>query len=456
MPAKKIAKKSNKNDTEKVSNGYTLKRDLILLLDTPNKSGLATIKAMKKRSENDKYRFALVYDEKKFTRKKVIKDAVNQYDEVIPVDFGSNDSMIIALKPYREKILAVMCRTEAMIPQFQMLIPHVPYARTPVVKSLDWSINKIQMRKRFRSYDKKITPKFLIVKDQTKATIDEIVKKIGFPLVVKPAGLAQSLLVTVVYHREELEEALKKIFRTINKIYKESKRKANPEVLVEEFIEGTMHSIDSYVNSRGTVTHCPMVDIKTGKEIGFDDFFGYQQTTPSKLSKKSIEAAQEVAEKGIHALGLRSIVAHVELMKDDHGWRIVEIGPRIGGFRDDMYKLSYGINHRENSVYITIPKAPNVPRKVKGHTAVLKIFAKSEGRITALTGIKKAQKLESFKSITINKQIGDRAIFAKHGGKSIFNITFFNEERSKLLADIRRFEKLIKIKVSKSKKKKVK
>ncbi|OHA62698.1 MAG: hypothetical protein A3E07_00240 [Candidatus Wildermuthbacteria bacterium RIFCSPHIGHO2_12_FULL_45_9] len=45
----------------------------------------------------------------------------------------------------------------------------------------------------------------------------------------------------------------------------------------------------------------------------------------------------------------------------------------------------------------------------------------------------------------INLKIGDRAIYAKHGGKSVFDIILFNKDRAKLLADIRRLEQMISI-----------
>jgi hypothetical protein len=38
-------------------------------------------------------------------------------------------------------------------------------------------------------------------------------------------------------------------------------------------------------------------------------------------------------------------------------------------------------------------------------------------------------------------------VFARNGGRSIFNVFLYNADRSRLLADIRRLEKLVKIKV---------
>src|SRR5438309_1635157 len=102
---------------------------------------------------------------------------------------------------------------------------------------------------------KKLTVGVLI--DKT-VTDPDIVKKISFPLIIKPAGLASSLLVRLCYHREELEPALAKTIRKIKSVYKKKNGRGEPRILVEEFMEGSMYSIDSYVNQRGVVYHTPL------------------------------------------------------------------------------------------------------------------------------------------------------------------------------------------------------
>ncbi|MFT5352637.1 MAG: biotin carboxylase [Candidatus Paceibacteria bacterium] len=419
------------------------KKNLILLIDSPVAAALSTIDALKKNKEG--YRYMLLYPSNMVGKENL--DVIKKFKVAVPCNFNSPDSIIAAILPHRDELLGAYCRSEVSIPRFQKVIPHIPYLKTPTSESLEWSVNKYKMRKRFFALDKSITPKFMLVKDQTKASLKEIEKKISFPLVIKPVGLAQSLLVNIVYHRQELEKNLSQVFRKVKQAYKDSSRSSDPQVIVEEFIEGNMYSIDGYINSRGKVYHCPIVQVKTGREIGFDDFFGYQQMTPTNLTKGTVEEAEKVTSKGVRALGLRSTIFHAELIKNDKGFKIVEIGPRIGGFRADLYEMSYGINHRANAVYITIPKVPKIKKRVKGHSAAFKFFAKKEGRISNITGMKKAKELKSFKSITINKKVGDRAKFAKNGGKSVFNITLFNKDRANLLADIRRLEQGVKIEV---------
>lgn len=373
----------------------------------------------------------------------------------IVVNTASETKLRDALLPYQERILVVTCRREGLIPILAKVIPHVPYARTPTVESLEWAIDKILMRRRFTQYSKKITPAYTVVSDSNEASIKKIEKKVSYPLVVKPAGLAQSLLVSICYHREDLEKALRTSFRKIRVLYRSRGLQTEPKILVEQFMEGTLYSIDAYVNSRGEPYFTPPVHVKTGRSIGFDDFFGYLQMTPTKLNAEEINRANEVVEQGVHALGLRSTTVHAELMKlGPKTWKIIEIGSRVGGFRHKMYKLSFGFSHALNDLLIRIPRKPLISKKRLGYTAVMKWFAKKEGRLVTIRGIKKAKSLESFYDIAINKQKGDICRFAKHGGISVFNITLHNKDRSKLLADIRRLEQNVKIVIDPIKKSK--
>jgi hypothetical protein len=213
-------------------------------------------------------------------------------------------------------------------------------------------------------------------------------------------------------------------------------------------MEGNQYSIDSYVNSRGGVTHCPLVRQKTAKEIGHDDFYTYLQTTPTALKRTTICAAEAVAQKAIHALGLRSTITHTELMKIDDEWKVIEIGARMGGFRHTLHKLSCDINHTLNDILVRIPKKPIVPKKCKGFACAMKWYADKEGIIIEMKGVKKVEELDSFQSIVLGKKVGNRAMFARNGGRAIFKLFMYNADRSKLLADIRRVEQMVQIKIA--------
>lgn len=436
-----------------------IEKDLILFVNKVTADNIGSVKQYAKKSKK-KIKIAVIRDSKAKKPADVdeqlvnvsrgVKEQINveQFiDILLTCDFQSTSKIAKTLMPYSDRLLAVVSRGEAQVPAFAKIIPHIPYVKAPTTESLKWATDKVMMRQLFRLKSKKIAPRFKVIEDYSNKTLELLKKEVGFPMIIKPAELDSSLLVNICFHKEELQNALSKSFKKISKIYKENNRKTVPQILAEEYMEGDMYSIDAYVNSKGSIYFCPLVSVKTGKQIGFDDFFGYMRITPTKLSKKSTEEAEEVAAAGIKALGLRSTTTHIELMKMEDGWKIIEIGPRIGGFRHVMYKLSFGINHGMNDMLIRIAKKPEISKKVKGYTAAFKFYCKKEGIIKKLSGLKKVQELKSLYSVKQNKKVGDRAAFAKNGGKSVCDVVLFNKDRSALLADVRRLEKLVVIEV---------
>lgn len=425
----------------------TKQKNIILYIGKIHNPIVTSIREYCKETKKD-WRIAVLHDSKvKLIEKE--QAVLGQIDIQLTCDLNSPSAIQKTLLPYQEEILVITCRAEDKIPSFAKVVPHVPYVNAPTSESLNWASSKIMMRKRFFNHNKDITVPFAVIKDASQESLDKIENNVGFPLIVKPSALAASRLVSICFHKEELEEVLKKTFKKIESVYKELSFMGEQEVLVEKFMEGEMYSIDGYVTRKGTTYFCPPVHVKTGKSIGFDDFFGYQQMTPTTLKKESIASMEFVAQEAVHALALRSTTVHIEFFKTEEGWKIIEIGARVGGFRHMMYEYSYGINHTINDILIRLPEKPIIPKKIKGYTVAMKFFAKEEGALTKLTGIKKIQELESFKEITVNKNVGDICKYAKNGGSSVFNLIMFNKEKPKLLADIRRVEKMVEIETTK-------
>ncbi len=378
-----------------------------------------------------------------------LKEMKCEPDILVRVDFSDDVKIAEALLPYEEELFAMTCRSEVNLSRFAKVIPNVPYIKTPTITSLQWAADKYDMRRRLKMRDPKHTPKFTRVRDTSTKELQRVIEKVGFPMVLKPANLAGSLFVTVNYHEDELAQNIKKLFRGIKSAYKKDMRMEEPRVIAEEHMDGLQYSIDSYVNQRGEIVHCPLVRVKTGKDIGRQDFFGYLQMTPTALGKETVAKAERVAENAIHALGLRSTTTHTEMMRVDDDWKVIEIAARAGGFRDTLHFLSCDINHTMNDILTRTTHKPIIPKKCKGYAAAMKWFAEKEGVILEMKGVVKLKDLKSFHKIVVNKKVGDRAVFAKNGGRSIFNLFLYNTDRAALLADIRRVEQLIEIKVGK-------
>ena len=350
------------------------------------------------------------------------------------------------LKPYLEQILTMTVHGEAMMPTYKRLLPHLPFIWGPTEKSLEWATNKLSMRHMLAAFDKKLCPLFAPVTDLELPNLRRVIKRLGFPLITKPTGLASSLLVNQCYYEDELKHVLKKTFKRIKSIYKKNKGRDAPAMLIEQLMEGSMYTIDVYVNARGRMIFCPLVHVVTGRSVGFDDFFGYKQTTPVKrLQKTYQENARKVAQKGIQALGLRSVTCHVEMIFDGSEWKIIEIAARMGGYRHDLYRDAYGFNHGLNDLLNKLNLKPLVARRIKGYSCLIKFYPRKEGIIQQIKGAEVIKSIQSVIKFSSYLAKGERAYFAKNGGRCVAAARLFNHNAADLQGDIRRVEQMVRI-----------
>jgi biotin carboxylase len=362
---------------------------------------------------------------------------------VLSADLSSAAEIRTALKPYEDRILAVTSQYENSIAELQKLVPYFPYLPMPSERSLTWATEKKLMRALLEAYDPSLVPGYMEVQDAAQATIKTVEAQLHYPMIVKPSGLEGSLLVSMVQNREDLVSTLEHTFAEIQKGYNTWIKRQKPAVLVEEFMEGDMYSVDTYVAGDGTCHHTPPVKVVTGRKVGFDDFFGYQRIAPAGLDEENYRLAHETAEKACHALGLRAVTGHVELMKTPHGWKVIELGPRIGGYRHDIYSLSYGINHIVNDFRNRAGELPVIPTEVKNHTVVFNIYARKEGMLDSIEGLDAVQALPSYISHRQLLQIGDEALFAKNNGDPVFEIILSNSDETQFKADMAELERVL-------------
>jgi biotin carboxylase len=390
--------------------------------------------------------------EKKYKTEVLIE---NEYFKNIRIDFDNPLEIKEVFETLGKQIIAVVNRGERNIPAYQKIVPHLRKdLLVPTVDALIKATEKTAMRKAFWKYDKTITPKFEILTEISDKEIARISKRLEFPVIVKPSGLAQAVLVQAAHYPAELKEILHRMQKYMKKSYKEMEGRGVPTILVEEIIDGDLYSTEAFVDDIGNVVFCPFIKYTTSGQKGFDDFFSYEQTTPATISKESAQGAKSVAIKGLNAIGLRNSIAHIELIRKEGEWKIVEIGARMGGFRSMMYRKSFGINLDIQDIKIHLGRPITLPRKKKGYTSVIKFFARDEGVITKIVGIKKAKTLPSFFETVQNLKKGGKARFAKNGGTHVFRVTLFNENKAQFIEDKRRLEKMIHIETTKVRNKK--
>lgn len=265
--------------------------------------------------------------------------------------------------------------------------------------------DKFLMRSLFDTAPEKISPAFATVSNEDELTA--FAKTHSFPLILKPANLAKSLLVTKNHSLEELVANYRKSLGLLHTTYQKYAPNRQPKLLIEEFLQGSIHSVDAFVDAQGIPTVLEqVVDYQTGYDIGYDDNFHYSRVLPSTLSQKEIVTLKHCAEVGIIALGMKNSPAHVEIIMTENGPRIVEIGARNGGYRERMHAIANGIDITGIALSVALGNPPIIKATRNDACAVLELFPKNPGTFIGISNEQVVRSLASLNYISIKANEG--------------------------------------------------
>lgn len=280
--------------------------------------------------------------------------------------------------------------------------------------------------------------------------LEDMLHGFNWPVVVKPSGLAKSLLVTPCDNLDELKTCLTRTFDTIHQVYERENYPGEPGVLIEEMMYGDMFSTDAYVTQDGQIFCLPLVQVITAHSIGKPGgFYGYEIIAPPPISDEESEAAFTACRSAIKALNLRSVTTHIELYRTEEGWKIIELAARIGGYREMLYREVYGIEHFYNDLSVRMGKLPEMPTVAKKHAIKVGIYADEEGVIESIQGLETARELPSIVYLDAYAKPGDTALFANHGGNLVVDGILSNTDPEQLRADADKVRELINISIKK-------
>jgi biotin carboxylase len=292
-------------------------------------------------------------------------------------DFSSRDRVLATVNSLKHPIAAVMTAYEDYVLATSWITEHLGLPGMPPAAA-EACTDKFIMRQLFAKAPQKISPDFAIVKSED--DLHTFAASHTFPLILKPANLAKSLLVTKSRDMAELLANYRRAISQIDRVYARYAAHRTPTMLIEEFLEGPIHSVDAFVGKDGEPYVLEeVVDYESAQDIGFDDSFLYSRSLPSSLSAANQQAVRNCAAVGIRALGMRSSPAHAEVIVTPAGPRIVEIGARNGGYRERMHRLANGISITEAALAVAMGEAPDVKAEKNEPISVLELFPKIPG-----------------------------------------------------------------------------
>jgi phosphoribosylamine-glycine ligase len=368
--------------------------------------------------------------------KNIDKRYPDSTNNIVGVDFSNIDSLFSAVrKSHSERQFdLVLTLYEQFILVTALVAENIDLPGLPI-EAARACTDKSIMRALFSKVEKKISPDFMKV-DSWEEVLS-FVEHHKFPLILKPANLAKSLLVTKNCDIEELKTNYYKMIKNIERVYQKYAPLNERIILIEEFLEGSIHSVDAYVDNEGTPVLIPfIVDYKSGYDIGYDDNFHYSRVMPSVLSEDLQKEFFETADIAIRSLGMKNSAAHVEIIVTKAGPRIVEIGARNGGYRDRMHKLSQGIDIYGNLVALLSGEKVNVKAIKNESSAVLELFPKESGYFVGISNDHELRKLSSFVSISVKYKPGEFTGKSSDGYKAACVICLHNPDSEQFHRDL--------------------
>lgn len=374
------------------------------------------------------YDYVLLQDIKatKFPNKKLNKRVI--------ADFSDATSLLNSVESIDKKIDGVLTIYENYVVATAIIADHLGLPGMSIESAIACT-DKYIMRSLFANSPKKISPDFAEVKIWEDAV--NFANNHDFPIILKPANLAKSLLVFKNHTIEELEVNFKKMTSSINEVYAKYSPLNSPKIVIEEFMEGPIHSVDAFVDAKG-FPHVleQVVDYQTGYDIGYDDNFHYSRILPSELSRTEIASIRDTASMGCQALGMKSSPAHIEIIRTKSGPMIVEIGARNGGYRERMYSLANGINTVANAINLALNRPLSLESTKNEACAVLELFPKEKGIFKGIKNEETLKNLHSLNYYAVKQKIDTIVGKSSDGFKMCSIIILHNNNSEKFRQDL--------------------
>lgn len=207
------------------------------------------------------------------------------------------------------------------------------------------------------------------------------------------------------------------------------------EILVEEFLPGSNHSVDCLVLD-GQVWSTPVVDVVTGHDLDGGDFHHFARTTVSRLTADEQHRTRLLAEATAEALGVRVGCLHVELVHGPTGPRLVEVGARPGVSRGPLLHRAYGIDLVSGWRDVLRGRKPDLEARRHGGAAVVTPFPDRDGTLVGYRGLDRIRALPSTYRLDVWKQPGEPVGTRWSGAAFPVRVQLWSADPARLAADL--------------------
>lgn len=229
--------------------------------------------------------------------------------------------------------------------------------------------NKYLQRELIQNHNPELWIKFI------KWTVDsldikKIEEKIKYPFIIKPVDWVQSSWVAKITNRAEYNNYIS----TYNDFHDRLKSRwvDNKYLIVEDFINWKIYSIDYFISSEWVTTISKPVKVKLWIDVKVEDYSNIARVSTEKTENDfKGKRLKTFINSTVKACGIRNTFVHHEF-KINSKWdlKTIELNWRVWWWRVDLMRRTYGIN-----LYEMICNSDLKIGKIKENNIVVNIYA---------------------------------------------------------------------------------
>jgi biotin carboxylase len=404
------------------------KRPLVLFLGSVRKGELEAILA-------NSFRLGIILD----TNRPVSLPQAEGFDFVAHHDFSgplSTLDAVIARIQQKFDIVALINLREFYVRAHAHVANVLGLPGLPV-EAVERVLNKTLMRRTFVSaLGETRTPRFREI-----SQLDEVssfADMTGFPIILKPNNLYGSLFVRAVHDQAELRREFPRLHAEILAHVGSLGVIQSLEKIIqaEEFVSGSVHSIDCLVDGDQHIYLTPVIDVSTGRDIGQDHFGHVIRKSDSKLPARVQREMAQLAQAAVHSLKICNTAAHVEFIVSESGPKLLEIAARPGGHRNRVLEMTHGISFNYQYLRMLLGHTPDLEPRCTRPFALFTPYPRKEMVFQGIRHLDAVTRLPSFRQHELKVRGGARIGTARNGFMSSWIVELSHPDGAALHRDM--------------------
>ncbi|MET3659064.1 ATP-grasp domain-containing protein [Sporosarcina psychrophila] len=213
-----------------------------------------------------------------------------------------------------------------------------------------------------------------------------------FPLIVKTPVSSGSKDVLFVNDDRELAQSINTLLK-----------KGSSEVLIEEYLEGPQYLIEACVYNEKVY----IVAVLEQEITFFNHFIVTGYCLLGDMDIVFYNNIYETVCLMLERFELKNGSCHIEMRLINHGWKLIEINPRIsGGAMNQIIETAFGINLVEETIKIFLGKEPNLEKKYSRFVYAHYLTSDFTGTLIKVTGKNRCSRLPGIEEVFIKPKKG--------------------------------------------------